>query len=97
MPLVPPPLLCPKNVALRLAVSVSTARALMRDGLIVSIRTGRKGKLWRTSAAALQGYIERQRLKVGLPVGYVPRLTPFIEPVQVGRPEIREAPVEDAS
>ena len=57
----PPQLLKPQEVADRLHVSASTARGLMRSGAIAAIRTGVKGKLWRTSAAALQGYMERQR------------------------------------
>jgi len=44
----------------------------MRDGLLGAIRTEPKGKLWKTSAAQLQAYIERQ----GTPLFALARFAP---------------------
>ena len=51
--------LTPEEVGKQLKVSVETARGLMRTGEIPSRKVGRK--LWRTSQAALDRYLQDTR------------------------------------
>ncbi|MGA2343444.1 MAG: helix-turn-helix domain-containing protein [Steroidobacteraceae bacterium] len=54
-----------KEVAVRLGVSERTAARMMQDGSLQAFQL--RGKLWRTTHAALESYIDRMMV-LGRPV-----------------------------